>query len=821
MTRILAVDDKQENLYLLQALLGSQGWETETARHGAEALAKARAGRPDLVISDLLMPVMDGYTLLRHWKGDDALQEVPFVVHTATYTDPEDEQLALDLGADAFILKPVVEPEAFLARMRGVLAGGVRARPPTRSTSAAQDIEQSYSQTLVRKLEQKSLLLEEANRALRRDIVERLRTEELLRESEERFRLLGKVTHDAIWDWDLLSGRLWWNEGFEALFGYAREERDSPLESWTHRIHPDDQAAVVADVKRAIASGASAWTGEYRFRRKTDTYAYVLNRSHVIRDAEGAPVRVIGGMTDLSVRKAHEEQLAEQAALLDAAHEAIYTVDVADRILYWSKGAERTYGWPAAQAVGRESGALLLRGDAARLQHARDRAQLFEAGEWSGEATRYARGGEALTVEVRWTLIRDVAGRPKSSLAIESDVTERRRLEQQLLRVQRLESLGALAGGVAHDINNVLAPILLASDLLAEDEADPARRDMLATIGERAQHGVGLLKQILSFARGAQGRRQRLSVSQVARDVRRLVGDALPNQIRFELHAADDLWPVSGDPTQLQQVLMNLCVNARDAMLEGGRLTVSLENAVVEEGGSAGRYVLVRVEDEGGGIPREIQARVFDPLFTTKGVGQGTGLGLTTVQSIVRAHGGFIRLQSEAGAGTTFSVYLPAAEDEGVPESAQPEAELLPRGRGELVLVVDDEEVIRELTREILEKNGYRVLLASDGTQALTLYARRRDEIAVVLIDMVMPVLDGPATVRGLIAEDPSVRVVVSSGSGVTSSLVSGARHFVPKPYTLAALLRAIRGALDEGRAGPTAPPTGADEDDLARRSRR
>jgi PAS domain S-box-containing protein len=641
------------------------------------------------------------------------------------------------------------------------------------------------------------------------DVTWRRVEREALRMGEERFRLLSKATNDVIWDWDLQTNRLWWNDGLEVQFGFAPSEVEPSIESWTRRIHPEDRGPVLDDLHRAIDGGAQSWSGEYRFGRRDGTYAFVLDRGYIIRDEGGRATRMIGGMTDLSERKRVEEKLQEQAALLDAAHEAIYVMNMEGGILYWNRGAERIYGWTAAEACGRAA-VELLRKDPLPFEDSL--RSLIEHGEWHGEVVKRAKNGRQLTVEVRWTLIRDGRGRPKSILAINTDVTERKRIEAHFLRAQRMESIGTLAGGVAHDLNNVLGPILLSIELLRQKAADVESEELLDTLQTSAERGASLVRQVLAFARGVEGERVPVDLAQLIPEILRVAKETFPKNIEVEFAAPKDLWRVTGDRTQLHQVFLNLCVNARDALPHGGRIVVGMENTVLDETyvsmnpeARCGPFVMVKVADTGTGIPLDVRDRVFEPFFTTKEVGKGTGLGLSTALAIVKSHGGFINLYSEMGKGTWFKVYLPArASGPDVKEVAVAQTRL-PRGRGECVLVVDDEEAIRRVAQNTLERFGYRVLLAANGAEAVSIYARNGDLIAVVLTDMAMPIMDGLALIMALKSLNPDVRIIASSGlasnGGVAKALGAGVKHFVPKPYTAEKMLAVLREVLDGGAA--------------------
>lgn len=685
MKTVLVVDDKEENLYYLEALLGGSGFRVERARHGAEALVRARRQAPDLIISDLLMPVMDGYTLLRHCKADAQLRRVPFIVYTATYTEPADERLALSLGADAFILKPA-EPEVFLGRIREVQGRPRRFTPVPFSPPPAEEKEllKVYSEALIRKLEEKMLQLEATNRRLEEDIAQRQRAEEKLR---------------------------------------------------------------------------------------------------------------------------------EQATLLNKAQDAIIVRDLQHRIRYWNQGAERLYGWTEAEAIGQSIVALLY-GDSAAFESAA--AAILEHGEWIGQLQHRSRKGKNLVIESRWTLVRDQAGLPKSILSINTDITARQQLEQQFLRAQRLESIGTLAGGIAHDLNNLLAPILMGVDLLRESNPDHQSLEVIENIGQSARRGADLVKQVLSFARGVEGARVTVPIMHLLREIEAIVVNTFPKNIHLQIECPDDLSPVVGDPTQLHQVLLNLCVNARDAMPQGGRLRlaahnveVAAEDSALEPGVAAGKYVVLEVSDEGVGMSPTVLERVFEPFFTTKEVGKGTGLGLSTVLGIVRSHGGLLRVSSEEGQGTVFRVFLLAQAEPKARSGVANVAKHLPPGQGEGILVVDDEGAILILARQTLQSFGYRVWTAAGGAQALDLHAEHRKEIGAVITDLMMPGMDGAALIAALRERDPDLVIIAASGrpreDTAPPDQSAQPDAFLPKPYSAQALLTTLRTVLD------ARPPAGAD----------
>ncbi len=503
-------------------------------------------------------------------------------------------------------------------------------------------------------------------------------------------------------------------------------------------------------------------------------------------------------------RQQADARIREQASLLDKAQDAILVRDLGHNITFWNKSAERLYGWTAEEAVGRSVEDLLYR-DASVFTKAHE--QTLSLGEWVGEMNQIDKWGRDLTIEGRWTLVRDESGQPESVFVINTDISEHRKLEQQFLRAQRLESIGTLAGGIAHDLNNILAPISMAIELLKMRVSDGRSSELLDTISNSARRGSDMVGQVLSFARGMEGRRVEVHPRQLISEIETIMRDTFLKKIELEVVAGRDLWTIHGDPTQLHQVLLNLCVNARDAISGGGRISIRAENVIIDETFAAmnleakeGPHVCIRVEDSGEGISPEIMDKIFDPFFTTKSVGKGTGLGLSTSLAIVRSHGGFIRTTSKRGEGTRFKVYLPAHPELDSPVSPD-ERQELPCGRGQAVLIVDDEASIRQITQQTLEAFGYRTYLAENGKEAVALYSRHQSEINVVLTDMMMPVMDGSATIEILMKINPEVRIVATSGITANRELAEisgqGVKDFLQKPYSAETLLKCLKRVLE------------------------
>lgn len=827
----------------------------------------------------------------------------------------------------------------------------------------------------------------DAQVVLAQDVTQELEAAAHLRASEERFRLVTMATNDAIWDWDVSTDRTWFSVGFEDLFGVSGASGEPTLQSKIARVHPDDRRRITASLSDALRGPGDSWSDEYRFARQDGSYAQVSDRGHIVRDAAGRAIRVVGGMSDVSQRHALEEGrrarsdrldrmhtamasltqrylaletdvpgalqevtriaaaavrgdrvsvwrftpdrnaircldlyvaatdrheagaelrraqysryfealdsgdviaaddaradprtaqftasyleplgihsmldtplhvggqldgvlcieatgairrwaaeertfavaignlvslllarterrrverlVAQQAALLDQTQDAILVRGLDHRIQFWNRGAERMYGWSADEAVGRPATELLY-GDTSAMLAAM--AVVQAEGHWSGELAQVTRTGEQVWAFCRWTLVPGEAGQADTVLCINSDITERRRLEQQFLRAQRLESIGTVAGGIAHDLNNLLAPITMSIGLLREGGRDPDQLEIIRTIETSARRGADMVRQVLAFARGVEGDRVVVQVGDLIRDVARIAEDTFLKTIEIRTQAPASLWPLTGDATQLHQVLLNLCVNARDAMPSGGVLTISATNAAVDEPfsaypveGAPGRYVVVTVSDTGSGMPPEVRDRIFEPFYTTKGQVEGTGLGLSTSLAIVQSHGGRITVSSEPGLGSSFRVYLPArAEEPGQP--AQQAKPRLRHGRGELVLVVDDEPAIRQITRRALERHGYRVVLAASGSEALTIFEAQGAGICMVLTDLMMPGMDGRTLLRRLREMRPDLRIIRVSGLPHDSAADTRFDRFLRKPFTMEELLATAQEVLGEPDGDP------------------
>ncbi len=622
-----------------------------------------------------------------------------------------------------------------------------------------------------------------------------------LQKSQALYQLLAENSSDiiAVMGEDYLVKYV--SPAIESITGYKPQDLLGTI--GLRLMHPQD-AGFIQDTLAAALKNETPFQISFCVRRKDGAEIWLEALGKIITDANTLEKNILTVTRDITERRKAEARVREQATLLDIARDAIIVRDLQHRILYWNKGAERIYGWTNQEALSRSVQELTY-----TQTEIFDEAwtRLLADGEFSDELTQVTKDNRKIIVHARWTLVYDDAGNPKSVLCINSDMTERKKLEQQFLRAQRLESIGTLAGGIAHDLNNMLTPIILAIEILRTEELSKNQEELVSTIELSARRGADMVKQVLSFGRGAEGNPKMMLLEILIRDLGKIIYDTFPKNIRLELSSPPDLWPVKGDATQIHQVLLNLAVNARDAMPQGGILKISAENKnidaqLAEMSGEMipGKYVAICVEDSGTGMPPQVQEKIFEPFFTTKEVGRGTGLGLSTSLAIVKSHRGFVKVYSEPGKGTRFHIFIPVFSGAEVQPQIPQLGDDLPRGQGELILVVDDEKPIREMTRKTLESFGYTVKTAADGIEGIGIFTQFKDVISLVITDIMMPVLDGSAMIQVIRKIAPLMPIIAASGldtNGKSQQLtVAGVNFFLLKPYGSDTLLETIRQAL-------------------------
>ncbi len=762
---LLHLEDSAADAELLGRLIRRE-WpacEIRVVATAAEYRAALERGGFDLILSDYSLPGFDGLTALSLARA--RFPETPFLFLSGTIGEERAVE-ALKCGATDYVLKD----------------------QPTRLVPA---IRQAFA------------LLVEADR--------RRRTEAALRENEERFRQITENVVELIALLDLKMARIYANPAYRDLLG---EGAVLPGVDAFGEVHPDDVERARGAFAAAIRTGVPQRC-EYRLLLPDGGVREIEAHASVLRDSAARVVHVLLVSRDVTARREDEARLREQASLLDRARDAIIATDLDHRIAYWNASAERLYGWKAGQVYGHRLDTLELDYDPARFAAAR--AQLLATGEWRGDFRLRTKAGDTVLVESTWSLVMENDGRPRSILYIDTDVTERKKLETQLLRAQRMESIGTLAGGVAHDLNNVLTPILLAIELLAGKVSDEEDRRLIEKTKASATHGAALVQQLLAFARGGDAKRTRLNLGVALGELGPLIRQSLPASIQFSAPPNGDTWPIHADATQFNQVLINLCINARDAMPQGGRIELVTGNVMVDAalaaanpGTRPGPFVRLSVIDTGTGIPPAIVDKIFDPFFTTKTAGKGTGLGLSMVAGILKSHGGFVQVESEPGRGSCFHLHFPAIPESAPGPSGRTAGALPERREGEAILLIDDEPVVRDTLQLLLERAGYRVIPAGDGLTGVKRFDENAGEVALVISDMMLPDIVGTEVVRQVRRREPAVPVIAISGmmaSGDFDELLQldPPVECLAKPLTPANLLAAVRRGIAARRGSPAA----------------
>jgi hypothetical protein len=772
--RILIVDDQAANVSLLEQTLRGAGYSSITATTDPTQVCDLHGrNRYDLILLDLQMPGMDGFQVLEGLKKVQTDGHLTVIVLTA---QPGHKMNALKAGARDFVSKPFDLAE-ILVRVHNTLE--------------------------VRLLHRSEILLNEA----------RL-------ENAQRIAGLGD------WEHDYASGRLSWSAEFYRILGISQETTAPDSGIFEKLVHPADLEWVRRQ-KMSAEEGLRRVDFEHRIVSADGSVRHIHQIAEVAVDDKGWVWRESGTIQDITERKLAETALRDSEErfrfVARAVSDVVWDWDLPANSLWWNEGFLTTFGFAADEIEPSiDSWAAQIHPeDRGRVIGSVHRAVEFGAESWGAEYRFRRKDSRYAWVQDRGYILRDPAGKAVRMVGGLRDLTEQKKMETQFLRAQRMESIGTLAGGIAHDLNNVLAPIMMSIELLKLDPGkDPRSVKILDTIFTSSRRGADLVRQILSFARGLDGTKTAIRINEVMGDLDAMISKTFPRNIRIVAEVPEDLWPVLGDATQLHQVLLNLAVNARDAMPEGGTLGISAANVTIGapspgavREAPAGTYVLLQVADTGSGMPPEVRERIFEPFFTTKEAGKGTGIGLVTVHNVVKGHGGYVAVTSEPGRGTTFRIHLPA--DATLHTGAPlPKATEIPLGRGELVLVVDDEHSIRDITQQTLEAFGYRVLTAGDGVTAVGLYANPAHQVALVLTDMMMPVMDGSSTIQALRRINPLVKIIASSGIDLVDNLAKaagqGVGDFLSKPFTAEALVRLVREVLDNP-AGAGSPSAGSE----------
>jgi len=723
---ILIVDDREDNRYLLESLLKGNGHDVQSVANGAEALEKLREGGIELIISDILMPVMDGFQLCRKVKTDEALRHIPFIICTATYTGSQDEELALKIGADRFIQKPC-EPDVFMAAIRDVTATSRSGVVSTLMPAQEEEILKLYNERLVRKIEQKMLQLE-------KEVQARQKSEDREKHLNEVLRAIRHVNQLIIKEKDrdrMIQGacdNLVTARGIDSIWIVTMDETGRP--------------------------GSLSESG---FGKSSNALKEIIDRGDLPSCAKTALARPgIVIVNDVFA------QCAECPLSI------IYKRNAAFCVRLEKNG--RTYGILNASVPH------------AFAEDLQEQSLFQELGE-----------------DIAFALYN-----------IESE-DEKKKLQEQLWQSQKMEAIGRLSGGIAHDFNNLLTTIIGNADiaLMSAGGKEATLRELIEDIKLAGEKAAILTRQLLAFSRKQVFQPEIINLNEVVREMDKMLRRIINEDIKLETKLSPNLGLVETDPGQVEQIIMNLAVNARDAMPEGGRLTIETASVELDEQYTAfhfsaipGHYEMISVNDTGTGMSHEIQSHIFEPFFTTKEKGKGTGLGLSIVYGIVKQSNGFIWVYSEPATGTTFKIYLPRVEKAG---SEQNKPDKRPRELlhgSETIMLVEDDPMFMKAVAKVLKICGYMVLCAANGNEALRVSAEHHGAIHLALTDVIMPEMGGRELTYQLEKTRPEIKILYMSGytdnAIVYNKILEKELPFIQKPFSTSNLMKKIREVLEE-----------------------
>ena len=804
MLRFLIVDDKEQDRYFLQVLLGKAGYAVDSAENGEEALKKARENPPDMIVSDILMPVMDGFTLCREWRKDEALRDIPFVFYTATYTDPRDEEFAIKLGADRFITKPV-EPDALMTALKELLQHPGRKDEGEAPGQAQADESyfKSYSEVLVRKLEEKL----------------------------ELFRLVFNTDAAVIFIITAAGTILEINRAARELLGIEGE--NSLDKDFAEQFVPERQRNDFRRVMAEALDGASLRDYECGLIGADGAVHTILwNIDRLMRSSGGISDVVAIGRDMTHERETERERNKAEEALqtsklqlseaMDLAHIVYWEGDPVSRLLILNDPFYTFYGTTAQDEGGYK---IAVDDYVNRFIHPDDKTSYYRATERISVANGHEfavdlehrivrQDGEVRHVLSRLRGNRDDAGNIIRIYGTNQDITDRKQAEEergrlatQLFQSQKMESMGTLAGGIAHDFNNIITALVGYASLLdvKMEEEDPLRIyiDQIMSASRKASD---LTQSLLAFSRQRPVNLAPLSINSIIKGTQKLLKSLVTEDIALKVTLTKEDLAIMADATQIDQILFNLTVNAKDAMPNGGTITIETKPVELSEEfrrvhlqSKQGKYVLFSISDTGTGMDEATKERIFDPFFTTKEVGKGTGLGLSTVYGIVKQHNGYIDVESRSGEGTTFCIYFPVVDK--VVEEEKPVSKPIKGGK-ETILIAEDNEAVRNLIRTVLVEYGYKVIEAIDGADAVEQFNKANGKVDLLILDSVMPQKNGREAYNEIRRSKKSIKVLFTSGYTKDVYLDKGIEDsefdFIAKPVSPNKLLQKVREVLDK-----------------------
>jgi two-component system cell cycle sensor histidine kinase/response regulator CckA len=924
---ILIVDDQVFNHAIIKAMLEPEGYTVLFETNGKSALKTLKERKVDLIISDIFMPVMDGFQLCMECKSDSTLKKIPFVFYTATYTEKEDEEFALSLGADRFIIKPV-KPEEFLTAISDVLQEAKEKKfEPTKPVLKDEESLGRYSQRLAAKLEKKvgdlqkevaernkaeekikrlnrylesiidnanvwfnvldekrqvmiwnraaeqisgytreevvgndkiwewlypdkkyrTQMTSTASEVIRQkkeledyestirskdgekriiswysrnlldeqgkpigsvtlgvDVTGRRQVERALRRSEAGLRKAQQISRLGNWEWDIQSDELIWSDEMYRIFGVDQRTFEATYEGFIKAVYPVDRDKVDKAVRDAL-SARKPYAITHRVLLPDGEIRIVNAQGEVEFDGSANPVRMVGIEQDITEQELSEEAVRQLSAAVEQSPVSIVITDKDGDIDYVNPKFTEVSGYGYKEAIGKNP-RFMKSGEHTPAFYQELWNTITSGKEWRGEMHNRKKSGELFWESVSISPVRNNEGIITHFIGINEDVTEKKSLEAQLIQSQKMEAIGTLAGGVAHDFNNMLSAIIGYSDfLLMKMDKKDQYRSFIEEIKKAGNRAASLTGQLLAFSRKQVLEKTLLDLNDVIRDMEKMLKRLIGEDIILSTSFEPSLAPVEADKGQFEQIVMNLVINARDAMPGGGKLIIKTGNVTIDidylkifSYARPGRFVCVSVEDTGIGMDEETVANVFDPFFTTKET--GTGLGLSVIYGIVKQHNGWINVYSEPGQGSSFRVYLPAINMQGG-KTIETEVSLEGlKGNGERVLLVEDDVLLCNFVTKALKENGYIVFVAKNADEALKIFDENNGEFQLIFSDVVLPGKSGIDLVGALLGKNPGLKLLLSSGyldeKSQWPAIAEKGYRFINKPYNLAGVLQAIKEAI-------------------------
>jgi len=813
---ILIVDDMSENRLMLESFLQSNKYQTYSADNGKEALKILETTPVDLIISDILMPEMDGYMLCQKIKAVPQWTNIPLIFYSATFTSRQDEIFAIKLGANKFVRKPI-EPDMFLKIIQEVLH---RREEGVLETARykfkdEKDVFRIYNERIIRKLEEKVGDLE--------------KSENSLNISQDRLAKAATIAKLGYWDYNVQEDLFTFDDFFYAIFHTTAEKEGGykmkPQQYAERFLHPDDQETVATEMQKALTATDPDFSRhlEHRILYADGGIGFISVNYFIEKDKQGRTIRTFGVNQDITARKRSENALRESEKKLREAQElarlGYWKWNIKTGAVEWSEEVFKIFSQDPKTFTPRIEAIMAL--SPWPEEHERDRELIERArqthtpGSYEQKFLRpdnsigyyfstfqgnYNEKGDLITII---GTVLDITDRKKAE-------TEKNALENQLLQSQKMEAIGNLAGGVAHDFNNLLTVIQGHAQLLMfeKNENDPDYHE-LKQIMNASLKAANLTRQLLLFSRRQAMEFKPININNTIVNLLKMIQRLIGENITIETRLEKSLWNIEADEGNLEQVIVNLVVNARDAMPNGGLLTIQTANINLQnddcrsvQNSRVGQFMCLSISDTGVGIPAELIEKIFDPFFTTKEIGKGTGLGLAVVYGIIKKHNGWINVYSEPGRGTVMKIYLPTTEKNVIEETTSPVEIMAYPGNGEKILIVEDNAEVRRFTEVVLNQNGYQTFTAATANQALSLFQEEDGRFDLIISDVILPDKNGVLFAEEILRIKTEIPIILCSGYAeetlIQSIKMNRKFHFIQKPFQVQILLEQVYRILRE-----------------------